>query len=59
MAILLAIAGLCALVLSGCVAILICSQRNLNRAFDVLDFSIRLAEQYSPDNDIEHKEGSE
>ena len=59
MAILLAIAGLCALVLSGCVVILVCSQRILHRAFDVLDFSIRLAEQNYSDPYIEHKEGSE
>ena len=59
MAILLAIAGLCALVLSGCVAILVCSQKNLNRAFDVLNFAIRLAEQNCYDNDIHMPDVSE
>ena len=59
MSILLALAGLCALVLSGCVAVLICTQKYLNRAFDVLDFAIRLAEQNSPDSDITHREGSD
>ncbi|MBR0247787.1 MAG: hypothetical protein IJQ70_02330 [Synergistaceae bacterium] len=59
MAILLAIAGFCALVLSGSVAVLICSHRLLNRAFHVLDFAIRLAEQNSPDIDITRREGSE
>ena len=59
MSILLALAGFCALVLSGSVAVLICSHRLLNRAFHVLDFAIRLAEQNSPDIDISRREGSE
>lgn len=59
MSILLALAGLCALVLAGCVVVLFCSQRNLNRAFDVLDFAIRLAEQNTNNDDIERQEGTE
>ena len=59
MSILLALAGLCALVLAGCVAVLFCANRNLNRAFDVLSFSIRLAEQNSHFDGIERKEGTE
>ncbi len=59
MSILLVLAGLSAFVLVNCVVVLFCSQKNLDRAFDVLSFAIRLAEQNTNNDDIERQEGTE
>ncbi len=45
MGLLMLLAGFCFLVLSGCVALLITAQKILNRAFDMINFSVALSEK--------------
>ena len=59
MSVLLLIAGFSVLCLSGCVAILIISQRLLHRAFDMVDFVVAYSEHHEHDCDIDRPEVSD
>ena len=59
MCLLLLIAGFCVLCLSGCVAILLVSQKLLHRAFDMIDFSVALLEQHYSEDSIDRPEVSD
>lgn len=59
MSVLLLIAGLCVLCLSGCVATLIVAQKILNRAFDMVDFVVAYSEHNEHDCGIDRPEVSD
>ena len=65
---LMLLAGFSFLCLGGCVALLICSQKILHRAFDMIDFSVALSEKIRViadkigidfDQDVLRKEGTD
>lgn len=57
-ALFLVLAALSILDLAASVVILAFARNFLNRAWHILDFAIRLAEQYSYDYNITRKEGT-
>lgn len=59
MSVLLLIAGFCVLCLSGSVALLIISQRLLNRAFDMIDFVVAYSEHNEHVCDIDRPKVSD
>ena len=56
---LMLLAGFSFLCLGGSVALLICSQKILHRAFDMVNFSVALHEQQLNEDGIDRLEGTE
>ena len=54
---LLLLAGFCVLCLCGSVAVLIATQKLINRAFDLVNFVACYLDQHTPELDFHHPEG--